>query len=91
MMECRKLGKTGVDVGIIGLGTVYLENVPRETRVSVIRESIDNGMNYIDIVLLTPTQRDDIGIALEGRREKVMLAGMRNDRPITVKKMVIRV
>jgi len=73
-MEYRKLGKTGVDVGIIGLGTEYLENVPREMRISVIRESIDNGINYIDMVLFTPTQRDDIGIALEGRRDKVMVA-----------------
>jgi len=64
-MEYRKLGKTGVDVGIIGLGTEYLENVSRETRISVIRESIDNGINYIDIPLPAATQRDDIGIALE--------------------------
>ena len=74
-MEYRKFGRTGVDVGIVGLGTEYLNNVPRETTVSVIHEAVDNGINYIDIFFAHPEIRDDIGIALEGgRREKVMLA-----------------
>ena len=74
-MEKRKLGRTGVDVGMIGLGTEYLNDVPRETTVSVIREAIDRGINYIDIFFAHAEIRDDIGIALEGRRDKVMIAG----------------
>ena len=73
-MEYRKFGKTGVDVGMIGLGTEYLNNVSRETTVSVIHESIDNGINYIDIFFGHAKIRDDIGVALEGRRDKVMVA-----------------
>lgn len=74
-MEYRKLGRTGVNIGMIGLGTEYLNNVPRETTVSVIHEAIDNGINYMDLFFAHPEIRDDIGFALEGRREKMMVAG----------------
>ncbi|MFC1715814.1 aldo/keto reductase [Candidatus Poribacteria bacterium] len=73
-MECRKLGRTGVEVSMLGLGTEYLNNVPRETTVSVIREAIDRGISYIDIFFAHAAIRDDIGIALEGRRDKAVIA-----------------
>ena len=73
-MEYRKFGRTGVDVGIIGLGTEYLNNVPRETLISVFHEAIDSGVNYTDIFFAHSEIRDDIGLALEGRRDRIMLA-----------------
>ena len=74
-MEYRKLGKIGVDVGAIGLGTEYLSGMPRETIVSVVHEAIDSGVNYMDLFYAHPEIRDDIGFALEGRRDKMMIAG----------------
>ena len=74
-MEYRKLGKTGLDVGTIGLGTEYLNEVPRETVVSVVREAVDREVNYIDLFFAHPEIRDDVGFALEGRRDKVIIAG----------------
>jgi predicted aldo/keto reductase-like oxidoreductase len=74
-MKYRKLGKTGLDASIIGLGTEYLNEVPRETVVSVVREATDRGVNYIDLFFAHPEIRDNIGAALEGRRDKVMIAG----------------
>ncbi len=74
-MEYRKLGKTGVDVSMIGLGTEYLTKLPRETVVSVIREAVDKGVNYIDLFFAHAEIRDNVGVALEGRRDKVMIAG----------------
>jgi len=74
-MRYRKLGRTGVDVGIVGLGAEYLENASTNTITSVIDEAIDNGVNYIDLFMASPNVRDNFGIALRNRRQKVMVAG----------------
>ena len=74
-MIYRKLGKTGVDVGIIGLGAEYLEHEPEKTVVSVVHEAVDSGVNYIDLFLASPGVRDNIGKALINKRQKVMVAG----------------
>ena len=74
-MIYRKLGRTGVDVGIIGLGAEYLEHEPEKTVVSVVHEAVDSGVNYIDLFLASPGVRDNIGKALINKRQKVMVAG----------------
>jgi predicted aldo/keto reductase-like oxidoreductase len=74
-MEYRKLGRTGLEVGVIGLGTEYLYRQPRETVVSVVRRAIERGVNYFDLLMPFPDYRDDFGVALQGFRERVVLAG----------------
>jgi len=72
-MEFRKLGKTGLDVSVIGLGTEYLNGQPRETVASVVHEAIERGVNYIDLVFAFPEYLGNFGAALQGRRERVIL------------------
>jgi len=74
-MRYRKLGRTQIDVGIIGLGAEYLEHAERNTTVSVINEAIDNGVNYIDLFMASSDVRDNFGVALKGKRQQVMIAG----------------
>ncbi len=74
-MRYRKLGRTGVDVGIIGLGAEHLEHAAGETIASVVDEAVDNGVNYIDFFMASPNVRDNFGITLRNRRQKVMVAG----------------
>jgi predicted aldo/keto reductase-like oxidoreductase len=74
-MEVRTLGRTGLPVGAIGLGTEYLVGKPRETVSAVIGEAIDRGVNYIDVVFSYPAYLDNISAALQGRRERVILTG----------------
>jgi predicted aldo/keto reductase-like oxidoreductase len=74
-LQYRKLGRTGLDVSAIGLGTEYLHGQPRETVVSVVHEAVDRGVNYIDLLFPFPDYRDTFGAALWGRRERVVLAG----------------
>ena len=73
-MEYRPLGKTCINAGVIGLGTEYLNKQPRETVVQVIRKALENGVNYIDLVFSLPDYLRNISAALDGYREKAVLA-----------------
>ena len=74
-METRELGRTGLCVGAIGLGTEYLIEVPRQTVVSAVREAVDKGVNYLDVLFAFAHYRDNFGAALDGLRGEVILAG----------------
>ena len=74
-MRYRKLGRTGVDVGIVGLGAEHLEFVSRDAVASVVDEALDGGVNYIDLFMASPGVRDNFGVALKNRRHRVMIAG----------------
>lgn len=74
-MKFRKLGRTGLDVSIIGLGGEYLEYSPANTVISVIHEALDNDINYFDLFMASPDARDNYGNAFKGKRDKAIIAG----------------
>lgn len=74
-MEYRPLGRTGREVSVIGLGTEYLNHQSRKTVLSVVREAVEHGVNYIDIVFAFAEYRDNLGTALQGIRDRVIIAG----------------
>ena len=74
-MKFRDLGRTDLNVSIIGLGTEYLNGQQRETVISVVHKAIERGVNYIDMVFSFPEYLDNLGEALQGYRERVILAG----------------
>jgi len=69
----RTLGRTGIAVAEIGLGTEFLLGVPRDEAVRVIREAVDRGINYVDMFWAHPQFRDSMGAAFRGRREGVAI------------------
>jgi uncharacterized protein len=52
-----------------------MEILPEKLVVSIVQEALDNGINYIDLFSANPHIRDKIGLALNGKREKVIIAG----------------
>jgi predicted aldo/keto reductase-like oxidoreductase len=72
-MQVRRLGRTGIEVGEIGLGTEYLHGPSRDTVVSVIHEAVDRGVSYFDILWPYPDYLDNLGAALRGLRDRVAL------------------
>lgn len=74
-MQTRTLGRTGLTVGVIGLGTEYLVDVPRDTVVSVVSQAVARGVNYFDVLFAHPHYLDNFGAAFKGLREKVLITG----------------
>ncbi|MCJ7752623.1 MAG: aldo/keto reductase [Armatimonadetes bacterium] len=72
-MNQTELGRTGVRVGEIGLGTEHLNGQPRQTVIEVIREAVDRGVTYFDILWSYPDYLDNLGAAFAGLRDRVIL------------------
>lgn len=77
-MEYRPLGKTGLKVSVIGLGVEHLlaypEGQPRENAHEIIREAVENGVNYFDLVWSLPPLMKRIAEGIQEKRSKVHLA-----------------
>ena len=71
-MPMRTLGRTGLAVGVIGLGTEYLRN-DRQTAIDTIHAAIAAGINYFDVLMPMPDYRDNMGAAFRGLRERAIL------------------
>ncbi|HEX7713430.1 MAG TPA: aldo/keto reductase [Bacillota bacterium] len=74
-MEYRKLGKKGLEIGVIGLGTEFIWHEPQDVVTEVVHEALDHGVNYFDLWMPSPEIRDYFGVAIQGHREKINIAG----------------
>ena len=74
-MRYRELGKTGLMVSEIGLGGEWLERHNTEEVKAVIDRSAELGINILDCWMSEPNVRSNIGLAIEGQREKWIIQG----------------
>ena len=74
-MEYRTLGRTGMTVSAVSLGCEHLQGKDYETIKSVIDTALDGGINFLDVFMSEPNVRTNIGKALAGRREQVIIQG----------------
>lgn len=74
-MEYRKIGNTDMSASIIGFGGEHLDRKPY----SIVKETIDavleNGINMVDIFMPGEEVRKNIGKAIAGNREKLLIQG----------------
>lgn len=75
MIQQRVLGRTGLLVGEVGLGCEGFAKVDQATSYEMMSVALDNGMNYIDIYASDPVIRSNIGYAIKGRRDRVVIQG----------------
>lgn len=73
-MNYRKLGNTGMEVSVIGLGGVQLGSSDTEYAIKVIHKALELGVNYFDAARSYWDSEVKLGLALKGRREKVYIS-----------------
>ena len=73
-METRALGRTGLTVTAVSLGTEYLIGKPHDHIVEVVSAALDVGITYYDLFCAEPDFRDAMGVAFRGRRDQAVLA-----------------
>lgn len=81
-MQIRTLGKSGIEVTAIGLGTNYVGghnlyvDVDESAGVALVEEALDRGITFLDTADVYGTGRSEelVGKAIEGRRDEVVLA-----------------
>ncbi|MGI6153304.1 MAG: aldo/keto reductase [Christensenellaceae bacterium] len=74
-MEYRKIGKTDMQAGVIGIGTEYLDNKPYEIVEEVIHAALENNINMMDLFMPGETVRKNIGLAMGSRRKDFIIQG----------------
>jgi len=81
-MRKRVLGKSGIEVTAIGLGTNYVgghnlyEDVDEGAGVALVKEALDRGITFVDTADAYGAGRSEelVGKAIEDRRDEVVLA-----------------
>ncbi|HYL34408.1 MAG TPA: aldo/keto reductase [Bryobacteraceae bacterium] len=74
-MEKRTLGKTGMDVTVLGFGGAEIgyRGVPDETVGQLLNGALDAGLNVVDTAECYPGGEEKIGQAISGRRNQYFL------------------
>lgn len=74
-MNYRILGRTGMKVSEIGLGSEAFVDREEQTSLEILNAAIKLGVNCFDLYNPEPHVRDAFGKAMAGRREKFILQG----------------
>lgn len=74
-MQFRPLGNTGLMVSEISIGCGGFEKLDSAASLELMTMALDSGMNYIDIYDANPKTRSNIGYALQGRRDEMIIQG----------------
>ena len=70
----RKLGRTGEEISIVGLGGMVVVNETAQETQRIVQWALSQGMNYFDVAPTYGNAEELLGLALAPVREKVFLA-----------------
>lgn len=73
-MDCRRLGRTNLQVSQVGFGGTWISELPADLAVAVVRLAFELGVNYFDTAPLDGDSEVKIGVALEDVRGECVLA-----------------
>ena len=73
-MEYRTLGKTGLSISRLGFGGIPIQRVDASATRKLVELMVEKGINYIDTARGYTVSEEFLGEALEGYRDKFILA-----------------
>ncbi len=73
-MQKRRLGRTNLNVSVIGFGGIKLPGVNFDIAVKIINRAIDLGVNFIDTARAYGDSEEKIGAVLKNRRSECIIA-----------------
>ena len=73
-MEYRVLGKTGLNISRLGFGGIPIQRIDAEGTKALMQQLKDAGVNFIDTARGYTVSEQYLGYALEGIRDKFVLA-----------------
>jgi predicted aldo/keto reductase-like oxidoreductase len=73
-MRYRALGKTGLNVSVVGFGGIKLPDVSEEQACAVLHRALDLGVNFIDTARNYKDSEHKIGLVLKERRDECYIA-----------------
>lgn len=73
-MKKRRLGRTNLNVSVIGFGGEWIVPASVEKACEIIRRAYELGINYFDTARIYGNGEEKLGIALEDVRDKVVIA-----------------
>jgi aryl-alcohol dehydrogenase-like predicted oxidoreductase len=86
-LERRTLGRSGLEVSVLGLGGAGLGgqhygSVSEAQAIETVQRALESGINYIDTSPAYGESERRIGLALDGVRERVVLSSKTGTHPI---------
>ncbi len=73
-MRYRTLGRTGLEVSVVGFGGIKLPEVSEEQACAALHRALDLGVNFIDTARAYGDSEHKIGLVLKERREECFIA-----------------
>ena len=85
-MQTRTLGRTGLEVSIMGMGGIPLMRCSPQEGEALYRYALDQGINYFDAARGYVECHARLGPAIKGRRDQVIIGS--KDGARTAEKMM---
>jgi predicted aldo/keto reductase-like oxidoreductase len=73
-MEYRTLGKTGLDISVIGFGGIPIQRVTANEAAAIVNRALDLGINFFDTARGYTDSEEKLGAALKERRSESIVA-----------------
>ncbi len=72
-MKYNKLGRTGLEVSILGFGGIMLDGITQKEADKIVSEAVERGVNLFDVGPTYGNAQNKLGPALKPYRDKVVL------------------
>ncbi|GAB6179261.1 aldo/keto reductase [Desulfotomaculum defluvii] len=73
-MQYRTLGRTGLEVSVIGFGGIPIQRVTEQEAVTLVNRALDLGINFFDTARGYTDSEAKLGLVLKQRRKEAILA-----------------